>query len=35
MVTHTQSCSLKTNRYGKKLYAVKSHESGKEGLGSP
>lgn len=25
--THTQSCSLKTNRYGKKLYAIKSHES--------
>lgn len=27
MVTHTESCSLKTNRSGKKLCAVKSHES--------
>ena len=27
MVTHTKSCSLKTDRSGKKLYAIKSHES--------
>lgn len=27
VVTHTESCSLKTNRSGKKLCAVKSHES--------